>query len=114
MPDEDYTLYLEDHATGRQQAWGRYPLEVARRFGWPAITIDSVLFNALRRARIKVPQGPDGRLSSGQYSKLMVGLNRFDQIRVAREARDARIESLEAFEESRRLPDGWKIIGERG
>ena len=75
---------------------------------------NSVLFNALRRARIKVPQGPDGRLSSGQYSKLMVGLNRFDQIRVAREARDARIESLEAFEESRRLPDGWKIIGERG
>lgn len=101
-------LILEDYATGALIEW-RCP-EQARKHSGLFVRIDPTLFRALRRARIKGPRGPDGRLSTGQYAKLMAGLDQFDQIHVKCGAQDAHIEPIEMFEESRRLPPGWKII----
>jgi hypothetical protein len=107
MRDE---LFLENFLTGERIAWGRHEVAVIRKFRGTVVVTDPVLFKTLRRARIKAPHGPEGRMSSVQWAKLLSGLDRFDRIRVERAAKDGRIEPVEVLEESRKLPDGWKIV----
>jgi hypothetical protein len=110
MP-QGWSLFLEDRLTGDLHVWGtNHTCETVRRFRSLFVMVDHALFQALRRARIKSPRGPEARLSSAQYAKLMAGLDEFDQIHIRCGVRDARIEPPEVLEESRRLPEGLTIV----